>query len=51
MLGKMDSYLKKNEITTFSNTTYKNKLKCIKHLNARPDTIKFIVENKCKTLT
>ena len=25
--------------------------KRIKHLNARPDTIKFIVENKCKTLT
>ena len=25
--------------------------KCVKHLNARPDTIKFIAENKCKTLT
>ena len=27
MLGKLDSYMGKNEITTFSKTTYKNKLK------------------------
>ena len=27
MLGKLDSYMPKNEIRTFSNTIYKNKLK------------------------
>ena len=27
VLGKLDSYMEKNEIRTFSNTTHKNKLK------------------------
>ena len=26
VLGKLDSYMKKSKIRTFSNTTYKNKL-------------------------
>ena len=27
VVGKLDSYMKKNEIRTFSNTIHKNKLK------------------------
>ena len=27
VLGKLDSYMQKNEIRTFSNTIYKNKFK------------------------
>ena len=36
VLGKLDSYMQKNEIRTFFNTTHKNKLK----MDERP---------KCKT--
>ena len=38
VLGKLDSYMKRNEIRTFS----KNKLKMVKDLNIRPETIKMV---------
>ena len=50
VLGKLDSYMQKNAIRTFSNTTHKNKLECIKDLNVRPDTIKLLEGNKGRTL-
>ena len=31
---------------TFSNSIYKNKLKMIKHLNARPETINLLEEKR-----
>ena len=40
MLGKLDSYILKNEIRTLPNTIHKNKLKMDKDLNVRPNTIK-----------
>ena len=46
LLGKLNSYLYKNEIITLTNTTHKNKLKWIKDLTVRPDIIKLLEENK-----
>ena len=43
--GKLDSYMKKNEIRTLPNTIHKCKLKWIKDLNVRPETIKLLKEN------
>ena len=40
VLGKLDSYTQKNETGLLSCTIYKNKLKWIKYLNMRPETIK-----------
>ena len=40
VLGKLDSYMWKNEIRTLPNTIYKNKLKYI-----RPETIKLLEKN------
>ena len=42
VLGKLNSYMQKNEMGPFCYTTYKNKLKRINDLNAKPDTIKLI---------
>ena len=42
IFGKLDSYMKKNEFKTFSNTMHKNKLKWITALNVMLDTIKTI---------
>ena len=38
VLGKLDSYMKKKEIRTFSNIIHKNKLKMDKRPNEMPHT-------------
>ena len=51
VLEKLDSYMEKNEIGTPPNTIHKNKLKWIKDINVRPETIKLLEENIGKTLS
>ena len=51
VLGKLDSNMEKNEIRTLPNTIHKNKLKRIKDLDIRPDTIKLLEENIYQTLS
>ena len=46
VLGKLESYMQKNEIKTLSNTYTKIIPKWIKDLNIRLDTIKLLEENK-----
>ena len=45
VLGKLDSYVLKNEIRTLPNTIHKDKFKMDSNLSVRWETIKLLKEN------
>ena len=49
-LGKLDSYMQKNETGQLSYNLHKNKLKMTRDLNIVPETIKLPEENIGRTL-
>ena len=50
IFGKLDSYMKKNEFKTFSNTMHKNKFKMAEDLNIGMDTVRLLEENISRIL-
>ena len=50
VLGKLYSYMKKNEIRTLPNTIHKRNSKWMKDLNGRVDSIKLLEEKIGRTL-
>ena len=50
IFGKLDSYMKKNEFKTFSNTRHKNKFKMAEDLNIGMDTVRLLEENISRIL-
>ena len=50
-MGKLDSYMQKNESGPLSYTIHKNQLKMDEDLNVRPETIKLPEENMGVNLT
>ena len=46
VLGKLDSYMKKNETGPLFYYPHKKQLKMGKDLNVKPDTIKLLEENR-----
>ena len=51
VLGKLDSYMWKNETGCLSHIIHKNQLKMNTDLNIRSETKKLLIENISKTYT